>query len=104
MEKNIPDNINYDTIISSKFIDIRYIDPMSEARSTILLIDRKISLIMELKMTIMKHSTRQLDYQYIPIANLERFSYVSIFENLWTQTELYQQIKRVNVRLEMANG
>jgi signal transduction histidine kinase len=30
-------------------------------------------------------------------------SYVSIFENLWLQTELYQQIKESNTRLEIAN-
>ena len=30
-------------------------------------------------------------------------SYVSIFENLWLQTELYQQIKDSNTRLEVSN-
>ncbi|MRN68475.1 MAG: hypothetical protein FIO04_02125 [Nitrosopumilales archaeon] len=30
-------------------------------------------------------------------------SYVSIFENLWLQTELYQQIKESSTRLQLAN-
>ena len=30
-------------------------------------------------------------------------SYVSIFENLWLQTELYQQIKESSARLQLAN-
>jgi two-component system sensor histidine kinase VicK len=30
------------------------------------------------------------------------FSYVSIFENLWKQTELYQQVKESNKQLELA--
>ena len=30
-------------------------------------------------------------------------SYVSIFENLWLQTELYDQIKESSMRLEQAN-
>jgi hypothetical protein len=42
--ENILDNNNNDTI-SSKFIDIRYIEPMSDTRSTILLVDRKFSAL-----------------------------------------------------------
>ena len=102
MEKNIPDNINYDTIISSKFINIRYIDPMSEARSTILLIDRKISLIMELKYDDNETFNEAIGLSIYSNSKPGAISYVSIFENLWTQTELYQQIKIVNERLEMA--
>jgi two-component system, OmpR family, sensor histidine kinase VicK len=102
MEKNIPDNINYDTISSSKFLDIRYIDPMSEARSTILLIDRKISLIMELKYDDDETFNEAIGLSIYSNSKPGAISYISIFENLWTQTELYQQIKIVNERLEMA--
>jgi hypothetical protein len=89
MEKNIPDNINYDTISSSKFLDIRYIDPMSEARSTILLIDRKISLIMELKYDDDETFNEAIGLSIYSNSKPGAISYISIFENLWTQTELY---------------
>ncbi len=102
-EANIPDDISNDKISSSKFIDIRYIEPMSETRFTILLIDRKFSLVMELKDDANELFDEAIGLSIYSNSEPGVFSYVSIFENLWTQTELYNLIKGVNVKLELAN-
>ena len=102
-EANIPDNINNDTTNNSKFIDIRCIEPMSETKSTILLVDRKFSLVMELKDDANELFDEAIGLSIYSNSEPGVFSYVSIFENLWTQTELYNQIKGANVRLELAN-
>jgi len=102
-EENIPDDVSNDKISSSKFIDIRYIEPMSETRSTILLVDKKFSLVMELKDDVNELFDEAIGLSIYSNSKPGVFSYVSIFENLWTQTELYNRIKGVNVRLELAN-
>ena len=81
-------------------IEIRYIERMSQTKATILIVDRKESLVMELKddtkdtfieaIGLCTHSTSK--------ANV--LSYVAIFENLWKQSELYQEIKESNEKLE----
>jgi len=102
LKENMLGNIYIVAIGSSKFIDIRYIEPMSETRSTILLIDRKISLVMELKCDNSKKFEEAIGLSIYSNSKPGAISYVSIFENLWTQTELYRQIKMVNERLETA--
>ncbi len=102
-EENIPDDISKDTTNNNKFIDIHYIEPMSETRSTILLVDKKFSLVMELKDDVNELFDEAIGLSIYSNSKPGVFSYVSIFENLWTQTELYNLIKGVNVRLELAN-
>jgi signal transduction histidine kinase len=84
-------------------IDIRYIEQISEAKATILIIDKKISLVMEIK-----DDAKTTFYEAIGLSTYSNsragvLSYVSIFENLWIQTELYQQVRETNKRLEEAN-
>ena len=106
-EEKISGDLNNDTIRSvnnsSKFIDIRYIEPMSETKSTILLVDRKFSLVMELKDDQNELFEEAIGLSIYSNSKPGVLSYVSIFENLWTQTELYNLIKGVNVKLEIAN-
>ena len=73
---------------------------MSQTKATILVVDRKESLVMELKddtkdtfieaIGLCTHSTSK--------ANV--LSYVAIFENLWKQSELFSEIKESNEKLE----
>jgi signal transduction histidine kinase len=84
-------------------IDIRYIEQISEAKATILIIDKKISLVMEIR-----DDAKTTFYEAIGLSTYSNsragvLSYVSIFENLWIQTELYQQVRETNKRLEEAN-
>jgi nitrogen-specific signal transduction histidine kinase len=77
----------------NKNISIRYIQPHLQTKVTILIVDRKYSLAIELK-----DDTKQKSIDAIGLATYSNsqstvLSYVSIFESLWTQTELYQKLK-----------
>ena len=90
------DNENNNNIES-----IRYIQEISGTKATILVIDKSTSLVTELEddneesfEEATGFSTHSTDVSRI-------FPYISIFENLWTQAGLYQQIKKVNEKLIM---
>jgi two-component system, OmpR family, sensor histidine kinase VicK len=77
----------------NKNIGIRYIQPHLQTKVTIIIVDRKYSLAIELK-----DDTKQESIEAIGLATYSNsqstvLSYVSIFESLWTQTELYQKLK-----------
>jgi two-component system, OmpR family, sensor histidine kinase VicK len=83
-------------------IDIRYIEQMSETKATILVVDRRVSLVMELK-----DDTKSTFHGAIGLSTYSNskagvLSYVAIFENLWRQAELYQQVRYSNDRLAAA--
>jgi hypothetical protein len=80
---------------------IRYIEGYSATKATILLVDRKVSLVMELK----DDSTGIFD-EAIGLSTYSNsrsgvLSYVSIFENLWKQSELYEDIKKAHEQLKI---
>jgi signal transduction histidine kinase len=86
--------------------DFRHIETTSGATvttATIMVIDRKKSLAIE-KIDDSKdnflEATGQATYSNSKPTVL---SYLSIFESLWQQTELYMQVKEVNKQLEYAN-
>jgi signal transduction histidine kinase len=76
-----------------KNIGIRYIEQMSETNATILVVDRKVSLVMEIR-----DDTKEVFVEAIGLSTYSNskagvLSYVAIFDNLWKQTELYEQLK-----------
>src|SRR5436190_18335209 len=82
-------------------IDIRYIEPSLQTKVTVLIIDRKFSLSIELK-----DDTKDNSYETIGLATYSNstptvLSYVSIFESLWTQSQLYEQVKEAHEQLKM---
>jgi two-component system, OmpR family, sensor histidine kinase VicK len=85
-------------------IDIRYIESHQQTKVTILLIDKKFSLAVELK-----DDAKDNSYDAIGLATYSNsrstvLSYASIFESLWNQTELYHQIKEANSKLNILNN
>jgi hypothetical protein len=83
------------------YLEIRYIEQMSDTKSTILVIDRKQSLVMELKddsKSIFDEAIGLSTYSNIKAGVL---SYVAIFENLWKQTESYQDMKGAHEQLKI---
>ena len=93
-------NDGHDEKINTKLIDFRYIEPMLETSSTILLVDGKFSLVMELKDDAKESFDEAIGLSIYSNSKPSVFSYVSIFENLWLQTDLYNQIKKANEKLE----
>jgi two-component system, OmpR family, sensor histidine kinase VicK len=82
-------------------VDVRYTEQTSGTMATILVVDRKVSLVMELR----DDSTTTFD-EAIGLSTYSNskagvLSYVAIFENLWTLTELYKQVKEANERLTL---
>jgi len=76
-----------------KNIGVRHIEQMSETKATILIVDRKASLIMEIR-----DDTKQTFLEAIGLSTYSNskagvLSYIAIFDNLWRQTELYEQLK-----------
>ena len=77
-------------------IGIRYIQPHLQTKVTILIVDKKYSLTIELK-----DDTKQTSNEAIGLATYSNsqstvLSYASIFESLWTQTELYLKLKEAD--------
>src|SRR5918911_1199636 len=82
-------------------IDVRYIEQMSETMATILVVDRKHSLVMELK-----DDSKATFYDAIGLSTYSNskagvLSYVAIFENLWKQSELYEQLMKAHEQLKI---
>ena len=79
---------------SGTTIDVGYIERTSDAKATILVVDRKDSMVMELK-----DDSKTTFYEAIGLSTYSNskagvLSYVAIFEKLWKQSELYEQLKK----------
>jgi two-component system sensor histidine kinase VicK len=74
-------------------IHIRFIEPALQTRVTILLVDRRFSLAVEVKDDTKKVSDQAIGFATYSNSESTVLSYASIFEALWVQTELYEQLK-----------
>ena len=81
-------------------IDVRYIEQMSETKATILVVDRKHSLVMELKDDSKSTFVEAIGLSTYSNSKAGVLSYVSIFENLWKQSELYEQLTKAHEQLK----
>ena len=84
-------------------IHVRYIEQMSETKATILVVDRKNSLVMELRDDSKTTFVEAIGLSTYSNSKAGVLSYVAIFENLWKQAELYHQLKKSNEQLISAN-
>ena len=75
-------------------LDFRYIEQMSETKATILVVDRKASLVMELRDDSKSTFIGAIGLSTYSNSKAGVLSYVAIFENLWKQSHLYEQLKR----------
>ena len=83
-------------------IEIRFIGRFSQTKIRILVVDKVASLVVELK-----DDAKQSSYEAMGLATYSNskstvLSYVSIFETLWMQTELYEQLVESNNQLAEA--
>jgi two-component system sensor histidine kinase VicK len=75
-------------------IDVRYyIEQTSGTKATILVVDRKHSLIMELRDDSKNTFDEAIGFSTYSDSRPGVLSYVSIFENIWLQTEMYKKVK-----------
>jgi two-component system sensor histidine kinase VicK len=78
---------------SDRIIDVRYIEQMTQTKATILVVDRKASLVMELRDDSKTTFVEAIGLSTYSNSKAGVLSYVAIFDNLWKQTELYEQLK-----------
>jgi signal transduction histidine kinase len=82
-------------------IDVRYIEQMQRAKATILVVDRKASLVMELKDDAKTTFIEAIGLSTYSNSKAGVLSYVAIFENLWKQSELYEQLMKAHEQLQI---
>jgi signal transduction histidine kinase len=74
-------------------IELRNIEPNSQTKVTILIVDRKYSLCVELKDDSRNSSLEAIGLATYSNSRATVSTYASIFDSLWRQTELYDQLK-----------
>src|ERR687895_2017778 len=74
-------------------ISTRFIDQHESGKATILIVDNKISLMMELKDDNKKTFHEAIGLSTYSNSKAGVLSYVSMFESLWKQTQLYEELK-----------
>ncbi len=82
-------------------IEIRYSEPGLQTQVTILVVDRKSSLVVELK-----DDTKESSYEAMGLGAYSNrkatvLSYVSIFKSVWKQTELYGKVSELCEQLKV---
>ncbi len=82
-------------------IDIRYIEQMSESQASIVVVDRKESLVMELRDDSKTTFDEAIGLSTYCNSRAGVLSYVAISENFWKQTELYEDVKKSHEQLKM---
>ena len=87
---------------SSHYIDIRYIEQtVLDTQATFLVVDRKVSLVMEIRDDSKTTFDEAIGLSTYSNSKAGVLSYVAIFENLWKQTELYEEIKKAHEQLKL---
>ncbi len=86
-----------------EYINIRYVEEAIGTKGTILVVDRKHSLVMELRDDSKQTFDEAVGLSTYSNSKAGVLSYVAIFEKLWQQTELYQKVKETNEQLAKAN-
>lgn len=84
--KSIEDLIN-------QHIEIRHIEETSETKATILIVDKKLSLIIELQDDLKNTFEEAIGLSTYSNSSPGVLSYISIFESLWKISVLYEEIK-----------
>jgi two-component system sensor histidine kinase VicK len=82
-------------------IDIRYIEPGLETYVTIVVVDRKSSLVVELKDDTKESSYEAMGWGTYSNRKSTVLSYVSIFESLWKQSELHEKLTELCEQLKI---
>ena len=100
-DNNNDNNNNIVTTDGINDINIRHIERMSETKATILIVDRKLSLVMELRDDSKTTFNEAIGLSTYSNSRPGVLSYIAIFDNLWIQTELYEKLKEANEQLKV---
>ncbi|MGC1932180.1 MAG: hypothetical protein WA667_24675 [Candidatus Nitrosopolaris sp.] len=84
---------SYDSSIHKSNISIRNIEPSLSTKSTILIVDRKECLLIEVKDDSKETFTDSVGFGTYSNSLATVLSYVSIFESFWSQSEFIRKLK-----------
>ena len=84
---------NFISNYNNSGISTRFVDQEESGRATILIVDNNVSLMMELKDDNKKTFHEAIGLSTYSNSKAGVLSYVSMFESLWKQTELYEKLK-----------
>jgi two-component system, OmpR family, sensor histidine kinase VicK len=88
----------------NSYFDYRNTDMTSpEIKATILIIDRKASLAIEVSDDLADNFVDAIGLATYSTSKPTVLSFISIFETLWMQTKLYQLLKESNKQLKLSN-
>jgi signal transduction histidine kinase len=87
------DELIHNFIHDDSGISTRFIEQEESGKATILIVDNKTSLVMELKDDSKKTFHEAIGLSTYSNSKAGVLSYVSMFESLWKQTELYEKLK-----------
>src|SRR5215218_8444984 len=87
------DELIHNFIQDDSGISTRFIDHEEGGKATILIVDNKVSLVMELKDDSKKAFHEAIGLSTYSNSKAGVLSYVSMFESLWEQAELYEKLK-----------
>lgn len=82
-------------------IEVRYVEPGLQTQVTIIIVDRKTSIVVELKDDTNKSAYDAVGLGIYTNRVASVLPYVSMFESLWKQTELYEQVNKVYQQLKI---
>src|SRR5215217_5232005 len=84
-------------------VDVRTIDKSLQTQITIVLVDKKECVIVELKDDTEDNSYKAAGLTTYSDSKSIVSSYISVFESFWQQSELYKQLEESNKQLTEAN-
>ncbi|MGA9841994.1 MAG: HAMP domain-containing sensor histidine kinase [Nitrososphaeraceae archaeon] len=82
-------------------IGVRHIEQTSGTQATFLVVDRMVSLVMEIKDDLKTTFDEAIGLSTYSNSKAGVLSYVAIFENLWKQSELYEDLKKAHIQLKL---
>jgi len=87
------DELIHNFVRNDSGISTRFIEQEERGKATILIVDNKVSLMMELKDDNKKTFHEAIGLSTYSNSKAGVLSYVSMFESLWKQTQLYEELK-----------
>ncbi|MDQ4073402.1 MAG: HAMP domain-containing histidine kinase [Thermoproteota archaeon] len=99
--ENIPSTVSKENDHKAEGIDIREIVKQQDIKTTILMVDRKHLLSIELKDDSKDSFEEAIGLATYSTSKPTVLSNISIFESLWSQTELLDNLKEANEKLEI---
>jgi signal transduction histidine kinase len=84
-------------------IQIRFLERSSETKATFVIIDNKYTLDMEIKDDSKNTFENAIGFSIYSSSKASVHSHVAIFDNLWIQAKMYEELKESSRLLEIAN-